>query len=160
MTSLKNELIGSWKLLSYIEVPIEGEDSLFPMGKNPYGILLYSADGYMSVQIAKDERLFFESNDKLIATPAEMSSALAGYIAFAGRFKIDNNNAIVSYMIKTSLFPNWKNTVQHRKVDFEGDNILYLKSTEPILSNRRFVNSYMTWERMDRSIDDFFDENI
>ncbi|SFS49687.1 lipocalin-like domain-containing protein [Sphingobacterium wenxiniae] len=160
MTSLKNELIGSWKLLSYIEVPIQGEDSLFPMGKNPYGILLYSADGYMSVQIAKEERLLFGSNDKLIATGEEMASALEGYIAFAGRFKVDNSNAIVSYMIKSSLFPNWKNKVQHRKVDFEGENILYLKSTEPILSNGLLVNSYMTWQRMDRTIDDFFEEQI
>ena len=159
MTSLKNELVGTWSLLSYIEVPIGGEDSLFPMGKAPYGVLMYSADGYMSVQIAKNDRLLYKSNDKLMATHEEMVSSLQGYMAFSGRYKVDNNNAIVSYIIKSSLYPNWKNQVQRRKIDFEGD-ILYLKSTEPILSNGAYVNSYMTWKRVDRTIDDFFEENV
>src|SRR5690606_38576127 len=146
MTSLKNELVGTWKLLSYIEVPIGGEDSLFPMGKNPFGILIYSQDGYMSVQIAREERMLFQSNGQQVATVAEMSSTLSGYMAFCGKFKVDNNHAVVSYMVTSSLFPNWNNKVQKRKVDFEGD-ILYLKSVEPILSNGQYVNSYMTWKR-------------
>ncbi|WDF70590.1 lipocalin-like domain-containing protein [Sphingobacterium oryzagri] len=159
MTSLKNELIGTWKLLSYIEVPIGGDDSLFPMGKNPFGLLMYSPDGFMSVQISKEERLLYGSNDKLIANSEEMAATLEGYIAFFGKFKVDNSNAVVSYIIKSSLFPNWNNKVQRRKIDFEGD-ILYLKSTEPILSNGVQVNSYMTWQRADRSIDENFERRI
>ncbi|WP_437919801.1 lipocalin-like domain-containing protein [Sphingobacterium sp. LRF_L2] len=159
MTSLKNELVGTWKLLSYIEVPIAGDDSLFPMGKNPFGILIYSSEGFMSVQIAKENRLSYSSNDKLLATQEEMVSSLQGYMAFCGKYKVDSNNAVVTYMIKSSLFPNWKNQIQRRKIDFEND-ILYLRSTEPVLSNGIYVNSYMTWKRADKSIDNFFDENI
>ena len=49
--------------------------------------------------------------------------------------------------------------MQHRKIDFEGD-ILYLKSTEPILSNGIYVNSYMTWQRMERSEEEFVSEHL
>ena len=146
MTSIKNELVGTWRLLSYIEVPIDGDDSLFPMGKQPYGLLMYAADGYMSVQVSKDERLPYQSNDKMTPTYQEMVSSVQGYIAFTGKYSIDNYNAVVSYSIESSLFPNWNNQIQKRKVDFEGD-ILYLRSTEPILSNGIYVNSYMTWQR-------------
>lgn len=159
MTSLKNELIGTWKLLSYIEVPIDGDDSLFPMGQNPYGVLMYSPEGYMSVQISKEGRMCYKSNDKMMATQEEMVSSLQGYIAFCGKYKVDNNNAVVSYSIESSLFPNWKDQLQHRKIDFDGD-VLYLKSTEPILSKGVYVNSYMTWQRVDRSVDNFVDESI
>ncbi len=159
MTSLKNELVGTWKLLSYIEVPIGGDDSLFPMGKNPYGLLMYSPDGFMSVQISREERLPYKSNDKLQASEEEMLSSLHGYIAFSGKFKVDNSSAIVTYMIKSSLFPNWKNKVQRRKIDFEGD-ILYLKSIDPIRANGVLVNSYMTWQRTDRVMDELFEERI
>ncbi|MCC2600592.1 lipocalin-like domain-containing protein [Sphingobacterium sp. FBM7-1] len=159
MTSIKNELIGTWKLLSYIEVPIEGDDSLFPMGKNPYGILMYSPDGFMAVQVSKEARLLYKSNDKMMATQEEMASSLQGYIAFCGRYKIDNKRAVVTYSIESSLFPNWNNQMQHRKIDFEGD-ILYLKSTEPILSNGIYVNSYMTWQRMERSEEEFVSEHL
>ncbi|RZF61392.1 lipocalin-like domain-containing protein [Sphingobacterium corticibacterium] len=159
MTSIKNELVGTWRLLSYIEVPIEGDDSLFPMGKNPYGILMYSPDGYMAVQVSKDERLLYKSNDKMMASQEEMVSSLQGYIAFCGKYKVDNRNAVVTYCIESSLFPNWRDQMQHRKIDFEGD-VLYLKSTEPILSNGIYVNSYMTWQRMDRSADEVVDKHL
>ncbi|KGE12803.1 lipocalin-like domain-containing protein [Sphingobacterium deserti] len=155
MTSLKNELVGTWKLLSYIEVPIAGDDSLFPMGKTPYGLLMYTTDGYMSVQISKENRLPYKSEDKVLASHEEMVSSLQGYIAFCGKFKVDNSTAIVTYTVESSLFPNWKNKIQRRKIDFEGD-ILYLKSTEPVLSNGVYVNSYMTWQKTDRSTDAFF----
>ncbi|QBQ41322.1 lipocalin-like domain-containing protein [Sphingobacterium psychroaquaticum] len=159
MTTLKNELVGTWKLLSYIEVPINGTDSLFPLGKNPNGLLIYAPDSFMSVQIAKEGRLLFESNDKLLPSVEEMESSIKGYLAFTGKYKVDNSTAVVHYLVKSALYPNWNNKVLSRKIDFEGD-ILYMKSVEPTLSNGQQVNSYMTWQKVDRSIDDFFDEGV
>ncbi len=149
MTTLKNELIGTWQLLSYIEVPVKGTDSYFPMGKNPKGILIYGADGFMSVNISSSERSKFSSNDRYLSSQEEMLSCVKGYIAFAGSYQIDNNLAIVSYAIQSSSFPNWEGEIQERKIDFEGD-VLYLKSVNPILSNNEYVNSYMTWQRVEK----------
>lgn len=147
MTSLKEELLGAWKLLSYIEVPIGGDDSLFPMGKSPHGLLIYSTDGYMSVQISKQERPLVFNNESLRATLEDIKTSIVDYIAFCTKITIDYKNAIISYLVKNSLFPSWINKKESRKVDFDG-NILYLKSTEPVLSNGVYVNTYMTWERM------------
>ena len=149
MTTIKNELIGTWQLLSYIEVPLNGSDSIFPMGKSPKGILIYGADGFMSVQISSSERSIYSSNDRYIADDQEIISSIKGFIAFSGSYHINNQTAIVSYSIQTSSFPNWEGQIQERKVDFEGD-ILYLKSVEPILSNGQDVNSYMTWQRIEK----------
>jgi len=145
MTSIKNELIGSWKLLSYIELPINWTDSLFPMGQQPDGILMYSPDGYMSVQIAKQERLPFASGDWLKASCEEHTSSMSSYISFSGTYRILENR-IVSYQVKTSLYPNWKGQTHERTFDFEGD-ILYLKSIEPQLSNGVMVHAHMTWQK-------------
>lgn len=149
MTTLKNELVGTWKLLSYIEVPINGTDSKFPMGQSPKGLLIYGADGYMSVQISDSERDNFSSEDRYLANDEEIQSQIKGFIALAGSYKIDNTNATVQYSITTSSFPNWEGQFQERKIDFEGD-ILYLKSVTPILSNGIEVNSYMTWKRIEK----------
>ena len=159
MTSLKNELLGTWKLLSYIEMPTSGTDSLFPFGNAPTGILIYSPDGYMSVQIAKEKRLHYERGDKLLAEDAELADAAKSYVAFFGNYKVDNMNAVLSYFIKGSLFPNWKGQLQQRKIDFDGD-VLYMNSMEPILSNGQMVNSYMTWQRVSRNIDEFFEDKL
>lgn len=159
MTTIKNELIGTWKLLSYIELPISGTDSLFPLGKNPYGLLIYAPDGFMSAQIANTGRMPYKSNDKLKPDLEEMASTLKGYMAFTGKYKVDENMAIVHYLVKSSLFPNWNNQVLSRKIYFEGD-VLFMKTTAPILSNDELVNAYMTWQKVDQSIDDFFDEKV
>ncbi len=150
MTTLKNELVGTWQLLSYIEVPIKGADSIFPMGQSPKGLLMYGADGFMSVQISSSERSQYASDDRYLANEKEIQEQVKGFIAFAGSYKIDNNNAIVQYSITTSSFPNWEGQFQERKIDFEGD-ILYLKSVEPILSDGIMVNSYMTWQRIEKA---------
>ncbi len=149
MTTLKNELVGTWQLLSYIEVPIKGTDSKFPMGKSPKGLLMYGADGYMSVQISGSERQLFSSDDRYLANEEEILSQVKGFIAFSGSYKIDNANATIQYAITTSSFPNWEGQFQERKIDFEGD-VLYLKSVEPILSFGEYVNSYMTWRRIEK----------
>ncbi|MVZ64468.1 hypothetical protein GQF61_01275 [Sphingobacterium sp. DK4209] len=149
MTTIKNELIGTWTLLSYIEIPTNGADSTFPMGKSPVGTIMYGADGYMSVQISNPARQKFNSNDRYVADAAEMEACVKGFIAFSGSYHIDNKQAVVKYHINNSSYPNWEGEIQERKVDFEGD-ILYLKSVEPILSGGFYVHSYMTWRRIEK----------
>ncbi|MGO1816512.1 MAG: lipocalin-like domain-containing protein [Sphingobacterium sp.] len=149
MTTLKNELVGTWKLLSYIEVPINGIDSKFPMGKSPKGLLMQDPDGYMSMQISNSERSQFSSDDRYQANQEELLSQIQGFIAFAGSYKINENKAVIQYALTTSSYPNWEGKIQERRVDFEGD-VLYLKSVEPVLSNGEYVNSYMTWHRIEK----------
>ncbi|KAF5271807.1 hypothetical protein FQR65_LT17562 [Abscondita terminalis] len=109
MTSVKNELVGSWKLLSYIELPIDGSDSLFPVGKNAEGILMYSPDGFMSVQIMAQDRPPLVSGDRFAATQEESLAVINTFIAFSAAYQILENR-VVTYQIKTSLFPNWAET--------------------------------------------------
>jgi len=150
MASLKNEIIGSWKLLSYIEVPVGGGESLFPLGKSPKGNLIYSPDGYMSVQISASEDLGFSSDDRILVSQEELLKRLQRYIAFSGRYTVDNEMACVIYLVENSLYPAWENTRQVRKLDFEGD-VLYQKSLDPIKSGGKLVHAYMTWKKVEKS---------
>lgn len=149
MASIKNEIIGSWNLLSYIEVPIGGVDSYFPVGKSPKGILIYNPDGYMSVQITANDTQYFASEDRMVASNDELRNRLRTYIAFSGKYAVDNETVCVIYHIETSLFPNWMGAKLVRKLDFEND-VLYQKTLEPILSNGELVHAYMTWQRKDK----------
>ncbi|WP_140938975.1 lipocalin-like domain-containing protein [Sphingobacterium lumbrici] len=149
MTSLKNELVGTWRLLSYIEVPLDGGDSGFPMGTSPKGLLIYAPDGHMSVQISGSQVQKYVSGDRMNATEIEMAERMRGYIAFSGKYNVDNKAASVMYTIQTSLFPNWEGGEQLRKIDFEGD-ILYQKSLDPILASGRLVHSYITWQKVEK----------
>ena len=59
--TLKEQLIGAWKLESYVEVPVDGSEPFYPLGKKPSGIIMYTPDGYMSAQLMGEERLNFAS---------------------------------------------------------------------------------------------------
>ncbi|MCA5005772.1 lipocalin-like domain-containing protein [Sphingobacterium bovistauri] len=157
MSALKNEIIGSWKLLSYIEVPVGGEEYLFPLGNNPKGLLIYSPDGCMSVQISVKDPIRYDSDDRFSVDDNKIATRVKGYIAFAGKYTTDNFLSQVTYHIETSLNPNWEGAKQVRKLDFEGD-VLYQKSVEPIPSDGQMVHAYMTWQRVSKLLED--DEKI
>ena len=146
MTSIKNELTGAWKLLSYIEISTDGADSFFPLGNTPNGILIYSADGYMSVQIAGTD----DKKETLLADSAKYQDInYRNFLVFSGAYHTDNRQATVVHEVITSVTPSLIGKTVERDVTFEAD-ILYLKSTRPILSHGKMVNSYMTWQRMDK----------
>lgn len=153
MAALKNEIIGSWKLLSYIEVPVGGEEYLFPLGTNPKGVLIFNPDGYMAVQLSVQNPVKFNSEDRLNGSYEELANRAKEYIAFTGKYTINDMLAQVDYHIETSLNPNWEGVTQVRKLDFEGD-ILYQKSLEPILSNGQMVYAYMTWQKISKAINE------
>jgi len=146
--TIKNELIGTWNLLSFIEVPVNGVDSKFPMGKNPKGILIYSPDGYMSIEITNSNPDTNVSGSDQDSSKKEVLSFLNDFITYSGTYKINDAIATVQHVIRSPSSPHIDNELQERKIDFEGD-ILYLKSVEPILSGNEYVNSYMTWQRVE-----------
>ncbi len=48
--SLRDQLIGAWKLVSYQEMPADGSEPFEPLGPEPRGIIVYTRDGYVSAQ--------------------------------------------------------------------------------------------------------------
>ena len=41
-TTLREQLIGAWKLVSYVEKPTDGSEPMYPMGEKPQGIIMYT----------------------------------------------------------------------------------------------------------------------
>ena len=42
---LRERLIGAWKLVSYVEEPVDGSAPFYPLGEEPQGIIMYTPDG-------------------------------------------------------------------------------------------------------------------
>lgn len=148
MTSIKNELIGSWKLLSYIEITTDGADSFFPLSNKASGILIYSADGYMSVMISGMTHPNEKQNKTEYTSLRTFANQKSEFLAFSGTYTVDNRNATVTHNVFKALSSKLEGKDVERRIDFEGD-ILYLKSIRPVFSNGKLVNSYMTWQRLE-----------
>jgi hypothetical protein len=144
--SLRERLIGAWKLVSYRELPVDGSDPFEPLGHEPRGIIMYTADGYMSAQLAKPDRPTFASGDWFAGTAEDYQSEASSYIAYSGPFQVDEDKQTLTHSMFVSLFPNWTGQTQPRRVKLEGDT-LHLGTDSPIQSSGRTVNSELTWRR-------------
>ena len=145
-TSLRERLIGAWKLVSYVEKPTDGSEPFYPMGKEPQGIIMYTPDGYMSAQLMHSGRPKFASGDWFRGTPEEIKEEALGYIAYSGQFQTDETKQTLTHSMFVSLFPNWLGQTQPRVVKVEGD-MLHLGSEKPIRSGGKETVSYLAWRR-------------
>ena len=123
--SIRDSLIGTWRLVSYEAHDAQGQISE-PLGKNLLGLLCYSTDGFMSLQVMRADRPAYSSSDLHHALREEMVAAASGYVAYAGRFSVDEAAGTVTHHVQLSLSPTWLGTDQTRTVALRTDR-LYLK---------------------------------
>jgi hypothetical protein len=57
---LHNDVLGAWELVSYTEGDNHGGPITYPLGPDALGLIMYTADGYMSAQIMRRDRPAFD----------------------------------------------------------------------------------------------------
>jgi Lipocalin-like domain len=144
--SLRQQLVGAWALSTFVERDIETgvENHLF--GKRPLGLILYTPDGYVSAQLQRLERPAFADGDILRAIAEEYAAAGSSYIAYSGRFFVDEGKKSLSHEMAVSFFPNWFGQRQVRLVEVNGET-LRLSTDGPQRVNGALKTATLTWRR-------------
>jgi hypothetical protein len=145
--SLRERLIGTWQLVSCIELTVDTGEKRHPMGTDPIGYIIYALGGYMSVQLARAGRSSFAGDDMLRGAPQEYVAAACSYLAYAGRFHVDECRGVVEHVIDVSLFPNWTGQRHQRLVKIDGD-ILDLTTEQPVLMGGERKTARLRWRRV------------
>jgi hypothetical protein len=143
---LRQQLVGAWALMSFVERDIETGVENHPFGERPLGLILYTPDGYVSAQLQRPERPPFADGDLLHATPEEYAAAGSSYIAYSGRFFIDEAKRSLLHEMAVSFFPNWLGQRQVRLVEVNGDR-LQLSTDGPQRFNGVLKTATLTWRR-------------
>ena len=117
------------------------------MGDCPIGFLIYSADGFMSVQLSTAKRLLFQGNDPFCGTPHEYTEAASRYIGYCGPFHVDPLNSSLVHEMQVSLFPNWLGQRQVRRFQIEGD-LLRLATDRPMNFGGALKTATLVWRRV------------
>ncbi|ASQ99715.1 hypothetical protein CGL27_47950 [Streptomyces sp. 11-1-2] len=142
---LRSALIGTWCLVSYEATAVDDGEVVRPYGEHPVGIIMYSADGYMSAQIAKPGRPSFDEERQEYGSQEELADAARNYLAYTGRFRIPDGGTVVHEVI-LSLFPNWMSGAQLRVAHLDGSRLqLALPAAVSIHGKQR--TGVLTWER-------------
>ena len=147
---LRDQLIGAWKLISYEEQPVDGSPSFYPMSEKAMGIIMYTADGFMSAQFMEPDRKPFASGDWFKGTDEEYRQAASTYVAYSGPFHVDEEQETVTHTMFVSILPNWIGQTQPRRIRIEGDD-LYISSVAPFHLAGKTVNAQLHWKRASKA---------
>lgn len=134
--------IGTWHLIAYHAE--EGGVISHPFGPDASGLLVYTADGYMTGQVMRSGRLLLPSGYRKGGAPDIVLAAFDGYIAYWGRWQVDPDAGEIIHHVEGSLYPNWAGTEQRRKYYFEGDQ---LSLTAEMRRPGGSVSLHLIWAR-------------
>lgn len=136
----KNELVGVWKYVSEIDTRPDGSPAPVSALSDTEGLLIYTADGFMSVTLMPKGRKW--STDT--ATIDELRETVANGTAYAGRYEVDTAAHTVTHINSVNLEPAYNGKRLVRTYSLHG-NSLQLSGTFPYQSETvRFV---ITWVR-------------
>lgn len=141
--SIKDKIVGTWKLVSW---KYTGDDNqlLDFFGENPQGILTYDTSGYMNAQLMKAGRSNFASESLTGGTSEEIRDAYLSYAAYYGKY-YENTPGEIIHIVEGSLFPNWIGHQETRYGKIKGE-FLILK-TPPIQAQGKEIVFTVTWKR-------------
>ena len=112
------KLIGAWRLISLGEQGPDGKTNSLAGLK---GMLLYTRDGHMSVQLMYPKSESALSNDYV----------LNGYEASFGSYDVDETNHTITHHVRGSITHDLIGKDLPRAYQFTDDGHLIIKSTRP-----------------------------
>ena len=140
----KEQLTGTWKLISSEFRRSDGEVT-YPLGRDAVGLLMFGANGHVSVQIMRPDRPKFASSDHQKGTPAEVKTAFEGYAAYFGTYEVNEEEGTLAHYVEGSPFPNWVGVTLKRFFEFDGNRLTL--STPPMPMGGEQVVGLLVWER-------------
>jgi hypothetical protein len=115
----REKLIGAWHL---VRIDAPGPDGKPASGPQPKGMLVYTRDGHMSVQ------LMYPASAKTLSN----EYVLKGYEASFGGYDVDENAYTVTHHVQGSITRNQLvGKDLPRKFEFTPDGHLIIRSTRP-----------------------------
>lgn len=147
----RDDLVGTWKLVSVETLRPNGEASREWMGQNPAGLIIYDATGHMAVQIMRDPRPVFAPGrscciPERTATPEEIGAAYGGYYAYFGGYEVDEREGAVVHRVQASLWPREVGRDYKRRAEVSGDRLTL--TTPPFQWAGELRANRLTWQRV------------
>jgi Lipocalin-like domain len=140
--SLKEQLLGTWTLVSSDQVRADGS-KLKQFGANPKGINVFDANGRFFLMVASADNSQIASNGQG-KTNSEEDGLTVESIAYYGTYAVDEEVNVISLHLDASTFPNQIGTDQKRTVtSFTADELKY--SSPAAISG---VQVHQVWKRV------------
>jgi Lipocalin-like domain len=113
--SLKEQLLGTWILVSH--------ESVSMYGSNPIGVAFFDADGRFIITVMRSDRAKYAINHPAQGTAEENKATAEGTMTYFGTYSVSEADRIIAIHIEASSFPNWNGADQKRIFAITGDQL-------------------------------------
>jgi hypothetical protein len=139
--SLKEQLVGTWTLVSSYQVRADGS-KLNEFGANPKGINVFEANGRFFLMIASADNSKIAARDLNKKNPEEVGGLITESIAYYGTYTVNEAEKVIILHLDASTFPNQNGTDQKRTItSLTADELKY---SSPAASG---VQIHHVWKR-------------
>jgi len=139
------DLVGAWSLESYTDTT-EGAETVYPLGLNPRGLLIYTTDGFMSAQLMSLGPSSIEGDEGNPGTPSDYQEQANSFIGYSGEYRFDEITATVFHMPSVSFLPILVGEQLKRQVELDGDRLTLTVVTARVDGNS--AKSSLCWLRL------------
>ena len=142
--TVKEEILGSWKLVSIINTRVDGSKyELF--GEKAKGTIHFDSSGSYSLQIMREARPAFVAGSRVEGTAEENRAAVHGMISHFGSYEVDEAGRKIIFRIQGSSYPNWEKAEQTREFVLLGSRLTW---SDPSVGPRSGdLQSDLIWSR-------------
>jgi hypothetical protein len=102
--SLKEQLVGTWTLVSSDQVRPDGS-KLSQFGANPKGISVFDANGRFFVMVASADNSKIAARERNETNSEEVGGLIVESIAYYGTYTVNDVN-VINLHLEASTFPN------------------------------------------------------
>jgi hypothetical protein len=113
--SLKEQLVGTWTLVSSVQVRADG-GKLKQFGANPKGINVFDANGRFFLMVASADNSKIAAKGPSESNVEEIGGLIAESIAYYGTYLVNEAEKVVTLHLDASTFPNQIGTDQRRTI--------------------------------------------
>ena len=117
----RKDIEGAWAYHHWRITYDDGRITL-PFGADASGLLLYTADGFMSACIMAGGRQPFANPNPRAATLRERAGAFDGYFSYAGRWRLVRG--VVEHVVSIAANPAMVGTSQFRNARLSGRRLV------------------------------------
>lgn len=109
--ALRQNLIGTWELVSYQVEEKETGNFINAMGPAPRGRVVFTPDGWVAFNLEGSNRL-------AATTDTDRAQLMKTLVAYIGRYRVEGDQWITT--VQTAWAPEWVGTEQRRTVTVDG----------------------------------------
>jgi len=145
VNSIKQQILGTWKLVSYVREEIPSGAKSDVMGAHPAGYINYGNDGRMMVIIVGSDR---KKPAGPVATPEEAEALIRSMLSYAGTYILNREAKTVTHHIDVSWDQSRTGESVVRTYKLDGDRLAL--TTEPSsdpATGKKTVRT-LIWERL------------